>query len=49
MIGFLVLEACNSVALEHADDCRCDVCLAAARDPDALARVLAAIAEARSR
>lgn len=48
MIGFLIKEAVSSVALEHPDDCRCDVCLAADGDVDAFARVLAAIAERRA-
>ena len=41
----MVTEAVNSVALEHAEDCRCTACRAADGGVEALADVYAALAE----
>jgi hypothetical protein len=43
----LVLEAVNSIALEHPDGCRCHACRAAVGDRQALAEIIAAIHEQR--
>lgn len=47
LTGFLIQEAIHSVAIEHADDCQCDICKAANGDQDALARVWVAVADAQ--
>jgi hypothetical protein len=39
VIGFVVMEAIHSTALEHHSGCGCDVCKAADGDEAALARV----------
>lgn len=37
----LAVEAANSVAMEHADDCNCVACRAAHGEPSALALIIA--------
>ena len=43
--AMMVVEAVNSVALEHPSACRCLACRTAEGDSDALAQVMAALAE----
>jgi len=43
---FALIEAVNSVALEHPETCQCLACRAAAGDRDALAEVCLLLAEA---
>ena len=39
---FVLIEAINSVALEHAKECKCVTCRAAHGDQEALAQIIAA-------
>lgn len=39
---FALIEAINSVAIEHAKDCECVTCRAAHGDQEALARIILA-------
>lgn len=39
------MEAIIATASSHPDDCRCDVCRAADKDVDAIARILGQLAD----
>ena len=45
--AMLVVEAVNSIAVDHPGGCACLACRAAAGDVDALTEVMVAVADAR--
>jgi hypothetical protein len=46
--AMMLTEAVNSIALEHPESCVCIACRAAHGDPDALAQLMVALADAES-